>query len=126
MPDEWQRFERRGEVVARKRFTPWTWTTSTGEEMTAEPGDWEVRPSADEPAWSVREDIFEASYEQVEGDRYRRVGVVRARPARAGEVVRTLEGDVPTRAGDWIVAGDGGEQWPVPAAEFEQRYRPSG
>ncbi len=122
--DDWQTFERVGEVVARQRFEDWTWTTSGGDAMTAGPGDWEVRTSPDDPVRSVRDDVFTATYELVDGDRYRRIGEVRARPAHDGEIIDTLEGPVPAQPGDWVVEGGGGEQWPVPADEFALNYRP--
>ncbi len=75
----------------------------------------------DDP-WSVRDDIFRARYEHVDGDRWRRHGVVAARPARTGEVIDTLEGPVTAAEGDWVVRGEQGEQWPVPADEFARRY----
>ena len=45
-----------------------------------------------------------------------------ARPARGGEVVDTLEGAVTAAEGDWVVRGEQGEQWPVPADAFARRY----
>jgi hypothetical protein len=123
--DDWQTFERVGEVVARQRFEDWTWTTSGGDEMTAGPGDWEVRTSPDGPVRSVRDDVFTATYELIDGDRYRRIGEVHARPAHDGEIIDTLEGPVPAQPGDWVIEGEGGEQWPVPADEFGEKYQPS-
>ena len=44
--------------------------------------------------------------------------------ARSATTVATLEGPVHADAGDAIVTGVIGEQWPVPAATFAQRYQP--
>jgi hypothetical protein len=93
--------------------------------MTAGPGDWEVRTSPDGPVRSVRDDVFTATYELIDGDRYRRIGEVHARPAHDGEIIDTLEGPVPAQPGDWVIEGEGGEQWPVPADEFGEKYQPS-
>ena len=71
---------------------------------------------------SVRDDIFRATHEHIGGDRWRRTGTVEARPARAGEVVDTLEGPATAVEGDWVVRGDAGECWPVPADTFAERY----
>jgi hypothetical protein len=49
---------------------------------------------------------------------------VRVRFARADEVVPTREGLVKAHAGDAIVTGPAGEQWPVRPATFSAHYRP--
>ena len=76
----WKRFSRIGTVTAQQRSTPWTWTSHSGQTMQANAGDWQVR--ADRDAWSVRNGIFQASYERVDGDQWRRRGTVSARPAQ--------------------------------------------
>ncbi|WP_055476241.1 hypothetical protein [Gordonia sp. HS-NH1] len=121
--DEWGRYQRRGEVTARRREDAWTWTTGSGETMTARPGDWEVTDSSGK-ARSVAAAVFDQTHEHVGADRYRRVGVFRARRAAPGEVVETLEGPVVAIAGDWIVEGADGERWPVPDAHFRASYEP--
>ena len=88
--------------------------------MQANAGDWQVR--ADGDAWSVRNGIFQASYERVDGDQWRRRGTVSARPARPGETIETLEGPIAAGDGDWVVRGSDGEEWPVPARKFAERY----
>lgn len=118
----WQQFRRTGTVVAEQRSEPWAWTTRSGDTVEAHAGDWLVRENDGEDAWSVRDDIFRARYDHIDGGRWRRHGVVAARPARAGEVVETLEGSVTAAEGDWVVQGEQGEEWPVPADEFARRY----
>ena len=49
---------------------------------------------------------------------------VQVRFAPAACTVPTREGPVAAAAGDAIVTGAGGEQWPVPRAHFARRYRP--
>lgn len=49
---------------------------------------------------------------------------VRVRFADADGVVPTLEGPVAARAGDAIVTGLAGEQWPVARAHFAGKYTP--
>jgi hypothetical protein len=90
--------------------------------MQAGAGDWEFRESDGGDSWSVRDDIFRSSYTHVDGRRWRRLGTVEARPARDGETIDTLEGPVTATAGQWVVRGDVGEVWPVPADEFVKRY----
>lgn len=122
----WERFERAGTVTAERRAEPWSWTTETGARMSAEAGDWEVRDTAGGDSWSVRDEIFGASYRPCEDespDRYRRVGTVLARRATPGERIDTLEGQASAAHGFWIVKGERGEQWPVPADQFSRRYR---
>jgi hypothetical protein len=41
---------------------------------------------------------------------------------QGGETIDTLEGTVTAGEGAWMVKGERGEQWPVPAAQFAQRY----
>lgn len=119
---EWQRFRRIGDVIAEQRDTAWTWRTGSGETMRAEAGDWAVRDVDGDERWSVRDDIFRATYQHEEGDRWQRCGTVRARPAEDGETVATLEGSVRASSGDWVVQGDQGEQWVVPGEQFARRY----
>jgi hypothetical protein len=116
----WRTYTRVGTVVAEKRDAPWTWKSDSGHTMQAEAGDWEVQ--SDGKTWSVRDDIFHASYEPAEDGSWRRKGRVQARPAQPGETVNTLEGPTAAADGDWVVRGAEGEQWPVPGHEFAQRY----
>src|ERR1700758_3121522 len=97
-----------------------------------EPGHHPVEPSparlpvpsrgAGGQTWSVRDNIFRNSYEHVDGNQWRRCGDVLARPAQPGETIETLEGPATASDGDWVVRGADGEQWPVPAREFAERY----
>jgi RyR domain len=116
----WHRFTRIGTVTAEQQSAAWTWTSRSGETMHADAGDWEAR--ADGEIWSVRDNIFQASYENVSGNQWRRRGTVSARRAHAGEIIKTLEGPTTAADGDWVVRGTNGEEWPVPADEFTQRY----
>lgn len=122
----WRQFRRTGTVIAEQKPESWTWTTRSGDTLTAGAGDWIVRESDGTEAWSVRDDIFRATYEHVDGNTWRRYGAVSARPARGGEIVETLEGRVTAADGDWVVKGEQGEEWPVPADEFERRYEKVG
>ncbi|MCV7424521.1 hypothetical protein H7K45_28655 [Mycobacterium yunnanensis] len=117
----WRSFARVGTVTAERRDEAFTWTSDGGQTMTAAAGDWSVRDQ-DDRVWSVRDDIFRDSYDELGDGRWRRRGGVQARPARAGETVDTLEGPTTAREGDWIVRGSRGEEWPVGAAEFTRRY----
>lgn len=116
----WQPFTRIGTVTAQQRSTPWTWTSQSGQTMQADAGDWHVE--ADGTSWSVRDDIFQSSYQHVDGNQWRRRGNVFARQAQPGETIETLEGPTTAAEGDWVVRGADGEQWPVPAREFTERY----
>jgi hypothetical protein len=117
----WVRFRRRGEVTARRRAEPWTWTTSDGTAMRGDAGDWEVTGD-DGAARSVDAAIFDQTHEPIDGDRWRRVGVVRGRRARPGEVVHSLEGDQIARLGQWVLHGVGGEEWLVSSEHLEATY----
>ena len=121
----WEEFDRVGTVIAEQRPAAWTWTTRSGVTMRAGAGDWAVR-DPDGGTWSVRDDIFRASHEPVDGQQWRRRGPVLARPARTAEIIDTLEGPVTASDGDWVVQGVRGELWPVPADQFARRYRRAG
>jgi hypothetical protein len=118
----WRRYRRTGIVTARQRGQAWTWTSRSGDTMHAEPGDWAVHDEEGN-SWSVRDDIFRETYQHAGEDRWRRMGFVLARPARGAETIETLEGPAGAAEGDWIVRGENGEQWPVPAGQFAQRYQ---
>jgi hypothetical protein len=49
---------------------------------------------------------------------------VQVRFALADEIIKTREGPVKAHAGDAIVTGGAGDQWPVPPHTFAARYRP--
>jgi hypothetical protein len=116
----WQPFTRVGTVTAKQIGTPWTWTSRSGHTMQADAGDWQVQ--ADGETWSVRDDIFQSSFNHVEGNQWQRRGTVLARPAQPGEAIETLEGPTTAADGDWVVRGTDGEEWPVPGREFAERY----
>jgi hypothetical protein len=117
----WERYRRVGIVTAEQRQQPWTWTTDTGYEMQARPGDWVVQ-DAEAHRWSVRDDIFRATHEHIDGPRWRRAGFVLARASRPGERIDTLEGATTASEEGWVVKGEQGEHWPVSAEEFARRY----
>lgn len=119
----WQRFRRTGTVNAEQRTEPWSWTSASGQPMRAEAGDWAVSGHAGGQPWSVRDDIFRSTHEHVDGNTWRRCGVVKARKARGEEVIQTLEGPLTAEPGDWIVQGSHGEQWPVDPDTFKQQYQ---
>ncbi len=119
---QWQRYRRIGEVTAVRHQEPWTWFTVDGDEMRGESGDWQVTDEAG--TRSIKPHIFAATHEHVGGDRYRRTGEVEARPAVQGEVVQSPEGTATARKGQYVMKGDTGEQWLVPASHVGRGYEP--
>jgi hypothetical protein len=119
---QWRSFRRKGEVTAVRREEPWSWKTSDGTELRADAGDWEVRDAAG--SRSVQPDIFEVTHEHVEGDRWRRVGVVHARRAVPGEVVHSLEGKQVAGHDHWVMRGVRGEEWLVSSQHLQSAYDP--
>jgi hypothetical protein len=117
----WVRFRRRGEVTAVRRDEAWTWTTSDGTVLRGRAGDWEVFDE-DGSSRSVAASIFERTHEPLGGDRWRRVGEVRGRHARPGEVVHSLEGDLTARPGQWVLHGVAGEEWLVSEEHLAESY----
>ena len=120
---QWRGFRRKGEVTAVQRAEPWSWKTSDGTELRAEAGDWEVRDAAG--SRSVRPDVFEVTHEHLEGDRWRRVGIVHARRAVPGEEVHSLEGKQVAGPDHWVMRGVRGEEWLVTTQHLETAYEPA-
>ena len=118
---EWVPVRRRGEITAVRPGVEWTWVNDADQTMRAGAGDWRITNS-DGKSWSVAPDIFAATYEHLGGDRWRRTGQAKARPAVAGESVESLEGRQTAKAGDWVIEGPKGEQWVTSAAHFAANY----
>ncbi|WP_234806602.1 hypothetical protein [Mycolicibacter nonchromogenicus] len=116
----WWPYARAGTVTAEQRDAPWTWISPSGATMQADPGDWLVHDGG--AAWSVRNDIFRSTYRHIGGKKWQRCGTVLARPARPGETIETAEGPTAAADGDWVVKGEAGDQWPVPADVFALHY----
>ncbi len=117
----WVRLRRRGEVTAVRQDQDWTWTTSDGTVLRGQAGDWKVTGD-NGSSRSVVASIFERTHEPLGGDRWRRVGEVRGRQARPGEVVHSLEGDQTARPGQWVLHGVEDEEWLVSAEHLERAY----
>jgi hypothetical protein len=74
---------------------------------------------------SVSAVSFPATHEHVAGDRYRRVGVVEARRAVAGELVVSPEGSAIAGPHQWLLRNpQSAEEWLVPDAHFRATYVP--
>ena len=123
MSSSWDHYRRVGEVTAVQRHRAWTWTSDSGNTMHAAAGDWEVTDGY-RPSWSVRDDIFRSTYEHIDGNRWRQTGFVRARLARDGETIQSLEGRVVAPPGGWVVKGTHGEEGAVAADVFARHYAP--
>jgi RyR domain len=121
---KWITASRRGEVTAVLSDSTWSWTNESGETMQGEAGDWRLTNDSGR-SWSVAPDIFARTYEHVAGDRWRRIGHVLARPAEAGEVVDSLEGQQTTVEGDWVMRGAQDERWVTTGEHFAASYEVS-
>jgi hypothetical protein len=117
----WIRVQRIGEVTATVCTEPFSWANPAGDVLHAKAGDWRITNDAG-AVWSVAPEVFAKTYERISGDRWRRVGMVKARPAVDGEVVQSLEGTERARAGDWVMEGATGERWVTTAAHFAANY----
>lgn len=96
------------------------WTTARGDVLEAKPNDWWIIDG--ERRWSVAERIFADTYQNIGGDRYRKVALVTAVVVDRTFAVRTCEGVATGESGDWLVRNPSGECWPVTADVFERRY----
>jgi hypothetical protein len=122
VPSPSRRFRRIGEVTATHLQAAVEWRTTTGEVLRGRAGDWWVE-GPDGVGRTVTGAEFQATYEPLGGDRYRRTGVVTARRVESEELVDTLEGPARAFPGMWIVTGPNGNSWPVPDEVFRQGYR---
>ncbi|GAA2100193.1 hypothetical protein GCM10009841_14660 [Microlunatus panaciterrae] len=117
----WRAVRRVGEVTAEQVEQAWTWRNGNGEVLRASPGDWRLSDGKG-GIWSVAPAVFETSYEHVDGQRWRRTGVVQARPAIDGEVVASMEGAETARAGDWVIRGTKGEHYVITQEHYAANY----
>lgn len=113
---------RSGEVTAARLDHEITWTTDDGQSLTGQAGDW-LLTGPDGKQWTIADDKLHATYRLIEGNVWRRQGVVMARPALPGERVQSREGRVTAVSGDWVVREDDGNMWTVPAGHFAANYR---
>ena len=118
---QWEDYVRKGEVRAEQLDAPKQWSTNQGDLMQANAGDWWVTGD-DGRSWSITDDRFATTYEPIGAGRYRRSGVFQARPAKAGEQVRSLEGVGTAAEGDWIVKDAPDNAWVVPGDHFKATY----
>ncbi|MCA9834312.1 MAG: hypothetical protein KC435_10215 [Thermomicrobiales bacterium] len=125
--ESWGTYTRRSNrVTAEQRNYDWTWYTSYGKLMNAKAGDWWVTDEWGDQR-SVAADKFAATHmpcagEDADGNRYIRIGTVRARLAVTNEIVESREGASDARVGDWIIEDSDGERWAVPAIGFARTY----
>jgi hypothetical protein len=115
------RYRRIGTVRANRLTAPLEWTTSQGDALRGEAGDWVVR-STSAGRRTIAAEVFPRLYEWVTADTYRAIGEVDARQTQHEERVATLEGPVGAGAGDWVLTDDGGNSWPVPDSVFQATY----
>lgn len=115
-------FHRKAVVRARRLRRAITWNGPNGATLRAARGDWLVDDGS--RRWSVRDDIFHATYRPLSRHLWRASGTVRAARASTDTVVHTLEGDVRARPGDWIISGAAGESWPSSPEVFWSHYEP--
>jgi hypothetical protein len=115
------RYRRRGEVTAAVSDAAWTWEPGDGTVMNAEAGDWRVTDDSGRE-WSVKDGEFRRSYEHLGADRWRRTGVVTARPAAIGETISTLEGPFTVSEPSWVVRAASGVEWAVTEDRFRDTY----
>ena len=123
-PPSAARFERVGSVRASPLTEPLAWTNHAGEQMHGFAGDWRVIDDAGNLR-TVSDPEFQASHEPMGDGRWRRVGTYLAWQVSEAVVVRTKEGRVTARPGDWVVEAPTGERWPVRDEQFRWSYRRS-
>jgi hypothetical protein len=108
-------------VTAQRLAVPRTWRAGSGDELVGEAGDWLVTDQEGGER-TVRDEVFRRLHRHLDGDRWVRVGSVRARRVGAAEEVRSLEGVVTAHPGDWVLTDDEGGSWPVSDDYFRSAY----
>lgn len=128
VPDQqsFHEYRKVGTVRAEQLTQPTDWTTSKGEVMHAEAGDWKIT-GPDGSTWSVKPDIFAKTYSAVPGSsgEFAKTAITRAIKLTQPVTIQTLEGQGSGEVGDYLVVGPQGEQYIVPGAKFEAMYRPA-
>lgn len=121
-PSEGRCYARQPTIVSAKRLDrAHRWQTSTGETLTGTAGDWLVTDASGGQR-TVKDGAFRAMHRHIDGDRWERVGSVRARRVQATEEVATLEGVVTALPGDWVLTADAGGSWPVSDDYFSSAH----
>lgn len=127
-------------TYARQMSTGFAVRLLNGDVIYGKPGDYVCVSPENEERWVVDHDVFGKTYalslntEQfrrgsiqsrllLEGFKpFRKHQVTWAKKLRIATVVKTLEGDVHAKAGDYLCVGAAGERWPQAAARFEANY----
>ena len=92
--------------------------------LKADPGDYIITGTYGE-VYPCKPDIFEETYEHIEGNKYRKKPVIiKARQVEEPTIVETLEGPAVAKAMDWIITGVNGEEYPCRLEVFKQIYEP--
>ncbi len=117
------RYARRGRVrIVERLLVSRTWTTHSGQRLTAQPGD--LLLTDGNSTWSVTSDEFARTYRPCGSVYAERFGEVDARPAVPGEVVESAEGPETAVPGDWVVSNDRGYMWLIAGSRFHETYLP--
>jgi len=124
-PPRAARYERVGLVRASQLTEPLAWANHAGEQMHGYAGDWRVVDDAGNLR-TVSDPEFQSSHEPAGDGRWRRVGSYLAWQVTEAVAIRTKEGRVTARPGDWVVESPTGERWPVRDDQFRWSYRRSG
>lgn len=97
------------------------WHTTSGDELRAAASDVLVCDGTDR--WTVRGDVFAATYEPVPGG-WRKTATTRLARVDEPFTVETFEGVASGAAGDYLACGELGDVWAVPAAHAAAHYEP--
>lgn len=111
-------------VTARRLDEPSTWRTLAGSVMQSEIGDWHVTERFS--SWTVKAQVFEATYVHLPDGRYRKTSLVHAARMTETAIITTLEGTSLVKPGNWIVRNETGESWPMTDDDFTRFYELTG
>lgn len=119
-------YQKMGTVKAELMDKSQEWTTTTGNTMKGEAGDYLIT-GADGSKWTIKSDIFKQTYAEVPGQpgQYAKSVITRAVVLTKPATVMTLEGEGSGNPGDYLVIGAKGEQYIVAKAKFESMYKPA-
>lgn len=113
-------YKKSATVSAEKLIQNASWVTENGSTMIGLSGDYLV--SDRNSQWTVKEDIFEKTYQQLEDGSWQKTASIEAIPLLVNCNIETLEGIAVGFAGDYLARGANDEIWPIPKDVFESSY----
>ncbi len=116
-------YKKAGTVKAEQLTHPQEWTSTNGDQLKGEAGDWKLT-GPDGSTWTVKPDIFAKTYGETEAGSgvYAKTALARAMKLKIPYSVNSLEGSSSGGPGDYLIIGPNNEPYIVNGAKFEGMY----